>query len=155
MKLKRFSLISEIVSSTAVVVTLVILTLELSGNTEATLALNRQSIAARAENLLMRESQADIATVIVKADEGVPLDPVETRMLFGFTAARLRNAEEAYLQYRDGRVSKEYWETRGKAVVRSLATPANRQFWMSWRHDVFTTDFSDWLDQALMDEYGQ
>ena len=47
MNLQKAALVAEIVGSIAVVITLVVLIFEVRGNTDAILAGNRQSVAAR------------------------------------------------------------------------------------------------------------
>ncbi len=53
MKLKQWALTAEIVSGFAVVVTLIFLIIQVNGNTEATLATTRQSVASRVETILL------------------------------------------------------------------------------------------------------
>jgi hypothetical protein len=131
------------------------LILELRANTEATQALSRQSLAARAEELLIQETRSELARVVTKAAAGDSLDGPERRMYIGYLSARLRNAEEAYLQYRDGQLSEEYWRTRANSIVLNLRDPLAQELWKStWRErDLYTDEFSQWVDRTMDAQY--
>ena len=155
-KLSDWAAIAEIISSSAVVVTLIFLIVEIAGNTEATLAANRQSVASRVETILLAATSPELAAVIEKATEEVPLDALELRIYNGYVAARIRNAEEAFLQYQDGHLSEQYFLTRATSALGTLDNSQARQLWERWRtFGYFTLEFSDWLDEALQERHGQ
>jgi hypothetical protein len=149
--LEKFASIAEIVGGIAVIVTLVLVVLEIRANTDATRALSRQSIAARAEELLLQETRPELAVVIIKARNGELLEGVERSMYSGYFNARLRNAEEAFLQYRDGQLSEEYWLTRSSAAARTLRDPLAQEIWRAALRDtgLYTAEFSRWVDQTM------
>ena len=157
LRLADWASLAEILSGAAVVVTLIVLIAEVDGNTEATLAANRQSLASRAEGLLMQQAaDGDLAALIDKAERGTALDSVEVLRYAGFIGARLRNAEEAFLQFQDGHLSEQYFLTRGAVVLNTINNPQAREIWSRWRENgSFTPEFSAWIDQALTDEHGQ
>jgi hypothetical protein len=149
--LEKVALISQIIGGIAVVVTLVLLIFELRANTEATQALSRQSLAARTEELLIQETRSELAGVVTRAAAGESLEGPERRMYVGYLSARLRNAEEAYLQYRDGQLSEEYWRTRANSIALSLRDPLAQQLWKTtWRQrELYTDEFSQWVDRTI------
>ena len=155
MKLEKWALIAEIVGSLAVVMTLIFLIFEVRGSTEATLAANRQSLAGRVEFLLMAEATSrELAEVTAKAAQETPLDAVESQMYFSYVAARVRSAEEAFLQFQDGQLSEQYFLTRGVSAVRTLDNTQAQAVWARWKDQgYFTSEFSDWMDQALQETY--
>ena len=155
MKLEKWALIAEIVGSVAVVVTLIFLIIEVRGNTEASLAANRQSLAGRTEALLMAEATSrELEEVIAKANQETPLDAVEAGMYASYVAARVRSAEEAFLQFREGQLSEQYFRTRGVSAVRTMDNEQAQAVWTRWKDQgYFTSEFSDWFDQALQETY--
>ena len=128
-KLSDWAAIAEIISSFAVVVTLIFLIAEISGNTEATLAANRQSVAARVETILLAATSPELAAAIEKATEEVPMDALERRIYNGYVAARVRNAEEAFLQFQDGQLSEQYFLTRAVSVLGTLENTQSQAIW--------------------------
>lgn len=157
MRLEKWALVAEIVGSAAVVVTLIFLIIEVRGNTEASLAANRQSLAGRTEMLLMAHATSPtLAEVIDKAHQEAPLSRAEQDMYGVYVAARLRNAEEAYLQFLDGQLSEQYFVTRGVSAVRTLDNSYALERWSLWKDQgFFTTEFSDWLDQSIRETFGR
>ena len=157
MKLEKYALIAEIVSGIAIVVTLIFLIIEVDGNTEATLAANRQSVASRVETILLTPAMSpELAAVLDKAEREMPLSDIERRSYHGYVAARLRNAEEAFLQFQDGQLSEQYFLTRAVSVLATLEATQAQALWAQWRDGGrFTPEFADWLGQALEESYGQ
>ena len=156
-KLSDWASIAEIVSGLAVVVTLIFLIVEVNGNTEATLAANRQSVAARVETMLLAVATSpELASVIEKAGQETPLDALEFRIYNMYVSARARNAEEAFLQFQDGQLSEQYFSTRAVSLLGTLNNTQAQAIWDRLRDGgYFTSEFSDWLDQILEERHGQ
>ena len=154
MKLEKWALLAEIVSGVAIVVTLIVLIFETNANTGATLAANRQSIASRAEAILFRQTDPALARVIAKVVQGSDLDEVESIIYFGFLHGRMRNVEEAYLQYLEGNLSRQYWETRLNAALANLQTQYSREVFYE-AITAYTQEFREEITQAITQEYGE
>lgn len=152
MKLEKWALVAEIVSGFAIVVTLVVLITQTMANTDATRAANRQSLAGRAEELLYLQTDPVVARVLAKVNNESSLDDEESIIYFGWLHGRLRNAEEAYLQYREGNLSESYWETRLFAANASLRTPYAREV-LYEAFDAYTPEFRDVLEATLAEAY--
>ncbi len=122
MKLERWALIAEIVGSFAVVVTLVFLLVEVRENTEETRAANRHTVFTDLrEQLLVRAQSPSLAAVIESASSGMELTPAQQSQYIGYLFAVIKSVEEAYFQYAEGRLDKEYLDTR-------IAGLGNRNF---------------------------
>jgi len=157
MKLREYALIAEIVSGVAIVVTLIFLIVELNANTDATLAANRQSLASRAEALLLAQATSpDIARLVIKARGDEKFTEEERYQFGGHIGGYLRLAEEAYLQFLDGHLDSEYWQTRAENLVSSrLDSHLARELWFEWeRQGWFTPEFTGWLNNVLEEKYG-
>lgn len=158
MKLEKWALIAEIVSGAAIVVTLIVLILEIRTNTDAIRAQNRQSTAARAQELALVNA-TDPFIRQIRSDptlEVADLTPAERSGLGSFLGAHLRNAEEAYLQYVDGRLDEAYMQTRRAIVLSLLDSPASRDAYRSIKEAGFLhAEFQDWFDEAYREMYGE
>ena len=157
MKLKEWALMAEIISGVAIVVTLIFLILEVKANTDATLAANRQSLASRTEAMLLVQSTSpDIARLMTKARSDEEFTDEERYRFGAHIGGHVRLAEEAYLQYLDGHLEGEYWQTRaGNLLDARLSNGLARELWFEWaRQDWFTPEFTRWLNTALEEKYG-
>ena len=157
LKLHEWASIAEILSSLAVVVTLIVLIAEVGGNTAATLAANRQSLASRAENFLLQQAaDADLAELVEKAERGAQLTSTESFRYAGFVGARFRNAEEAFLQLHNGQLDEQYFLTRGAVVWDSLNNRHALEFWEDWSaRGLFVPGFTAWVNEGLRHQADQ
>jgi len=157
MKLEKFALIAEVVSAIAVVVTLIFVIVEIRANTDATLAANRQSLAGRTEQLLATQSTSpELAAVWVKVKNDEELTDEEIYLYSGHLGQILRLAEEGYLQYLDGNLNNEYWQTRAANTVDSrMRHRYARELYYTWsERGWFSRQFTEWLDGELESKYG-
>jgi len=157
MKLEKYALIAEVVSAIAIVVTLVFLIVEIRANTAATLAANRQSLAARTELFLSTQATSpELATLAVKARRDEELTEVERYQYGSLLGQTLRLAEEGYLQYLDGKLDGEYWQTRARNTVDSrMNSRLARELYYEWSElGWFAPRFTAWLDGELESKYG-
>ena len=145
-KLSDWSSIAEIVSSIAVVVTLVVLIFEVRGNTDALHATNRQSIAARTEAIaLANATSPDLAEILADG----PKSDAQGFRLAGYFTALLRNVEEAYLQSRDGLLPEEYFARRAEAAISVLnLVPGGWEVWPVLRSS-YEPGFAQYIDDKL------
>lgn len=103
LKLSEWTSVAEILSSLAVVITLIVLVLGIRANTEEMRAATRQSLASRAEaDMLVRANAPELAQIIDKIEDREQLSAGEAYMYRGYLGAILRNAEEAFLQRQEG-----------------------------------------------------
>ena len=143
-----------------VVFTLVVLVYQVHMNTEALLSGNRQSLSQRVEELLLSQANTPEFSEIHLKATGRCDPPIlyrtcsltedeRVRYVFYFSAA-IRIAEEAYLQYHDGQLEEEYWQTRANNLLYRMRAPVLRKAWMDWRgRKMFTDGFSSWLNNEL------
>ncbi len=92
--------LSEILSSIAIVVTLVYLAIEIRQNTNALYAQSRQSVLTAAQTeLFVTVEHPELLLDVVQEE---PLTPAEQVKIGAWLAAAMRAREFSWLQYRDG-----------------------------------------------------
>lgn len=156
-KLQEYALLAEIISGLAIVVTLVILIFEVKGNTTAVQISNRQSISARGQEMatLLIENQ-DLRVVLQKMNSGNELSDLDESLFGAWMNAHHRIAEESYNLYEEGQIEEEDWNIRTKLILNVLETEFAREVYRSRRDDgFFGLAYTNWLDQALIKEYGE
>ena len=154
MKLDRIHQVSEIVASIAIVASLIFVGIQVSQNTNA-LKLNAATTnAANWQSLLIaRASDRDVIKSFIEsleAPEGTALPEVEEVRLGHFLTADLKSAELNYLQWLDGNLSDELWQTNRSGLKWGLARQPG--YWFSLRgHEMFSGSWTPAF-QALVDE---
>ncbi len=152
-KLSDWASIAEIVSSVAVVVTLIFLLVELRENTAAIRSTNYQSIAARIE-----ARQMDLATspqlsrlvVLVQEPNGIERGSSEWAQLGFLYNSVLTAGEEAFLQYKQGFLDEEFFLARARRALTPLNNPVGRERFRQARADgTYVAEYMDWVDETF------
>lgn len=156
MKLEKYALIAEIVGGFAIVVTLIVLIVELGGNTEEMRAATLANVAARTQALpLALATNPQFADLWARMGAGEELSPVEEAQVSGILVIALKLAEESFMAYRDGRLDEEVWQTRAALALNLLRRESSRKYWEGARtQGAYVPGFVDWLDTALVERYG-
>jgi hypothetical protein len=120
--------LSEIVSSIAIVATLIYLTVQVRQNTEALQSQTRQAVlaASQAELNMLIEHPA-ISLAIVATDR--PLSTEENVTVDAWLSSALRSREFAWLQYGAGSVDEQQWATEESVLVSIFDNPLPRLWW--------------------------
>ncbi len=156
-KLSDWASIAEIISAVAVVASLLYVGFEINRNTKVGLAANRQSIAARAQELAFYSAETNVFDILFDPSRvSEELTEDEQRYVIAYVGALLRTTEEAFLLYRDGLLEEEYWLTRARVVLLALRPDAAREVYVRTRNAGFyTPDFVAWADEALAERNGK
>ena len=151
MKLEKWALIAEIVGSVAIVITLVILIVELRGNTDEMRAATLANIAARSQAIpLAASTSPELALLWLKLTEGGELSHTELAQAQQMFIVTLKLAEESFIAHRDGRLDDEVWQTRIDLVLLYLARQEMRDFWAVFRtRGLAVPGFLEYVDQAM------
>ena len=113
MKIREIGDIANLIAAMGVIVSLLFVSYEVKQNTDATLVANRHNvIAALREHVLVRAQSPTLATAISSASSGVGLTPTQYSQYKAYLFAVIKSVEEAYFQYVDGELEKEYLDTR-------------------------------------------
>lgn len=150
LKLSRLADITEILTSIAVVVTLIYLAIEINQNTEALHAQTRQSVleAAQAE-LFEFVDRPEIAANIVS--DG-PLSEVENVQLHMYLVSTMRVREFSWLQYKSGAIDQPQWDTELAVMKVILGAPRTRHWWNTAGRLPFSAEFVTFVDDSIRNE---
>ena len=127
MNLSKLADLSEIVSSVAIVVTLIYLVVEINQNTDALYAESRQSVltASQAELFELVE-HPDIILSVVKEQ---PLTEADQVKIGAWLAAAMRAREFSWLQYSSGIIDEAQWASEVLIIRWLLDTARTRDWW--------------------------
>ena len=139
--------LSEIVSSIAIVVTLIYLVVEIRQNTNALNSQSRQAVMEAAKNeLFALIENPDLTISMIKTE---PLTSEEQIRLDSYYAATLRNREFSWLQFQDGTVDELQWETELSVLSSIFDTSRSRDWWDKIGRHVFGPQFVSYVDEIL------
>ncbi len=141
---------SEILSSIAIIVTLIYLVIEIGQNTDALHAQTRQSIlqAAQAELMLLVENP-DIALSIPTLGA---LTPEENVKLDVFLALTMRSREFSWIQYERGEIDETQWNSEVAAMRVILDSQRIRNWWHALGRNYASEEFAQYVDQLIQDQ---
>ena len=147
MNLEKTAAIGEIVSSIAIVVTLVILVVEVRGNTAAIRAQTAQAtFLASTESFYYPEGNAALAKAELDGVEA--LTPEERAHANALIAAIFNSFNNNYYQYRQGNLDEEIHAAYQNRLRALLSTPIVRSQWESARY-MQTASFRIYVDEIL------
>ncbi len=148
MERSKLADLSEIVSSIAIVVTLIYLTVEIRQNTSALNAQSRQAVLESAQTeLFMLMDNPEITVAMTKTEF---LSPEEQIRLDNFFTASLRAREFAWLQFQDGSIDESQWSTEFAVLLSILDTQLSRDWWDGLGRFVFSEEFGAYIDDLLL-----
>ena len=152
MKRKRRKDLIEAVGLIAIVVSLVFLVLETRQNTNALAAESRQSVltGAQTELALIAENP----NLVVSATKEGPLTAEEQVALGAWLAAAMRAREFSWLQYRDGTIGEEQWNTEVLVIRWTLDSKRSREWWMNVGRKTVNPTFADFVDNDIRNHPG-
>ncbi len=153
MKLTKYALISEIIGSIAVVVTLIVLVVEVRENTAAIHAANRQSISERIEyRTIAIATSPELSRLLASVQEpgAIKTGSTEWWQVGSFYAGLLTATEEAYLQYRDDRLTRDFFEARARRALLLLDNPVGREYFSNAREaGHYVPEYMEWVDETF------
>ena len=130
-----------------VLVGVIFLIIELRQNTDALYAESRQSVlAATQQELLVQIDNPDIGLSVHKSE---PLTPEEHVRLSGFLTASLKAREYAWLQYQDGVIDENQWNSEVVVIQVVFDSSRTRLWWNSLGREYFKGGFRDFVDGLL------
>lgn len=145
----KWSAIAEIISSIAILVTLIYLSIQTKQNTEATLASTRQTMITNDIEIL--HSAMDDPSFFVKLQTNQELTPEEDRRLQSWLIMLVRTREYQWLQYKNGLLDKQSWEAYLSGLRGNLSYPLSRFWWNNLAYDFFDNEFVDEVNKYLTD----
>ncbi len=157
MRLEKWALIAEIISGIAIVVTLIFLIVEISGNSAAIRAATATSISERTQTLILSSlANPALMDASLRDAGGDELSALDEALLSQSHAASMKLAEESFIAFRDGNLDPDVWLTRAEIVLDNLASERERGRWAVRRESGwYVQDFVDYIDAELSMRYGQ
>lgn len=142
----RLSAISEILSSAAILVTLVYLAIQTQQNSEAVRAGTRQAMLdADQEYLLTFIEHPDLLLLRNKPE----LTDEEKVQLSAAWITFIRIRENNWFQFRNGVLDAPTWESYRGSIVTSLMGSRGRTWWQNFGRNGFDAEFAAMVDELL------
>jgi hypothetical protein len=98
-------------------------------------------------NIAMDEGLADI---VLKADTGAAMSPVEDFRYYAFRSMQMRYWEDVHYQYRSGLFDDDEFAATRQTWVGNLSLSSVREFWGENRN-TYSPDFVAEVDEILRD----
>lgn len=137
----------QILSSIAVLITLIYLAVEVKQNTEALHAQTRQSLLAGGHAELFE--MVEHPELILNFIKPETLDAEDYVRLHSFLAAIMRGREFAWLQYRKGIIDEDQWQTELAVMNTTLTTKRPRLWWDKLGRKMFNPRFVEFVDNTV------
>ena len=146
-KLSDWASIAEIASSVAVVVTLIVLVVEVRGNTEAIRAQTAQAtFGASTESFYYPEGNVALAKAELEGLDA--LTPDERAHAVALVSAIFNAFDNNYYQYRQGNLDEEVHDAYRNRLRALLSIPVFRERWTTARH-MQTESFRNYVDDVV------
>ncbi len=142
----KASAVAEILSSVAILITLLYLVIEIGQNTEALEASSRQAaLEGDVQHLYQGVATPELWQAYVKPN----LTEVEKIRLSGYLFAFLRMRERDWLQYRLGALDEATWLTYQTGMLGTLHYEQVNKWWNNYGSSVFDPTFREHVDNLL------
>ena len=150
MRIEKVSAVAEIVSSFAIVITLVYLGVQTSQNTDALLSSSRQaSLDAELSLLFQLLDKPHLFATGVPEVSGYEHNREELIQRTVFNIAFFRTRENYWLQFESGAIDAEIWESYRAVLVRRLeASEIARETWKFYS-STFESRFRQEIESRL------
>ena len=137
MKIEKLSAWAEMISSVAVLATLVYLVIQTNQNAEAIKGATRQSMLATEVEFLNRSfNKPEIAGIQYKDELTVD----ERTMAANYVLIFMRIRENNWLQYKNGVLDAQTWHSYKSSIPYIVSSKNARAFWQNWAIDDGTFD---------------
>ena len=150
LRLTDWASIAEVVGALAVVISLIYVGMQVRDNTAEVRAANRQHLVRRAHTATIDiATSPELAAAFAKAASSEALTPTEQVQYRYFVRAVIYDVQEAYLLYKEARLSEEYWRTRSALFDAFMAQELARSIYLSDRDmGVLHSDFVSWANNS-------
>ncbi len=142
----RLAAISEVLSSVAILVTLIYLAIETEQNAEAIQASTRQAMLdADQEYLMYFADNPEILTLRYKPE----LTDEEKGRLSATWITFMRIRENNWIQHQNGVLDDLTWQSYRNSIVASMSGPRARLWWRNVGATLFDAEFASMVDDLL------
>ena len=149
MSLSDLAAIGSLLSATAVVFSLIFLSLQIRQANKNQRSLMQQGRTARRVELLMRRAEPYLSDIIVRASQGdLTLEAAQIAAYLSLIQAIFEGYEDSFLQYQAGALDSSSWQTELVSMRSYFANAVTRIAWQRLRNE-FAGDFRDFTDNLL------
>lgn len=145
----KWSAIAEIISSIAILVTLIYLSIQTHQNLVATQANTRQTMITTDVETL--KAAMDYSSSLNKMQNNKELSEDDRDKIEDWLIMLVRTREYEWFQYKNGLLDKQAWEAYLTGITINLSYPRTRAWWDLVGHDYFDDEFADEVDKYLAD----
>ena len=138
---------SEILSSIAIVVTLIYLTVEIGQNTAAIRTQTAQSILEAGQSELT--AFMEYPGIALSIPDSGPLTPEQSVMLDAFLANAMRSREFAWLQFTNNNIDEAVWLGEVAVLTVYLDSSRIRTWWEKLGRHYMGSEFVEFVDQKM------
>ena len=146
MNTSRLADISEIVSSIAILITLIFLTIQMQQNTQAIEATTRQA-ALDADTQFINQAINHPETVLgwtrPELTDEEAVQQMMSLVLF------FRNRENDFIQYRRGVMDEATWQRYISSITATFRYENNRNWWLNYGASAFDPDYVEEINRIL------
>ena len=145
--MEDLAILSQLLSSLAVLGTLIYLGIEIRQNTAAQRAATRLGL----QNAAMSEMHklVDHPDIYLCLDKTAPLTPEEAAGLNSWLVAFTRHMEYAWLQDKSGAAERYVWQAERRVLRNVLGARRSRMWWQEIGRHVRSPEFASEVDAAL------
>ena len=148
MKLEKLAALAEIVSSIAILLTLIFLALQMQQNTRAIQANSRQN-ALMAEMDYLNNALDNPGLILNRAKSDLT---DEDKLLISLHLSKyLRQREHDWLQLKNGVMDQSAWNSYFLPLRLVLSSPVTRQWWEGGGSENFLPSFTEEINKYLED----
>ena len=151
MNLSDWASIGSLVSSIAVLISLIYLALQVRQAERNQQASIRQAHATRVVDIILASGEPSCAEALPKgAAVAAEITPVEFGQFTAIYGAFLASAEDTFLQHNEGLLSEAVFASFSESWRQTLAQPGVRALWKLRRH-AFEAGFTAFMDKLMID----
>ena len=145
--------VGEILGALAVVISLGYLATQIrTQNQESKIASVHEILAAYRETIVSLQ-HGETASIYIKAIQDYnSLNDIERIQFVALCQSMFRVWEEAYFQWKRGRLEDGYWNGMNTLILDFLATPAAQEAWNVRKH-AYTPEFCTWVESQPTGTY--
>ena len=143
----KISIAAEIISSVAIVITLIYLSIQTQQNTEALLANTRNQIID--SDTAITQSLIEDPSIELSFYQNEPLNDIERVKLENWLTALVRTREYQWLQYKNNVLDEQTWNAFLSAITVVFSFPRTRTWWDAVSIEYFDDDFVSEINNHL------
>jgi len=145
MSLADLALIASLLSSVAVLVSLLFLGVQIQQSNRNQRSLMQQGRSARNVDLLTRLTDPSLSELLLRVLRGETVADTEYLVLYGYIASVFWSYEDCFLQFRSGTLDAKSWASDVATLKRLLSNPAYRAVWRAVRN-AMADEYKSFLD---------